>query len=78
VANRTIATGTYVVEAPCPECGQLVEVLVRLSSVLTIAQDDAPSLRVKCKGEAVGHYCGRGLQLTLAEDGVLDVEVSGG
>lgn len=64
--NRTIGTGTYIVEAPCPECGQIVSVLARLSSVLTVPQDDGPTLRLKLKGEAVPHSC-HVRQVTLEE-----------
>lgn len=66
MSNRTISTGTYIVEAPCPECEQLVSVLARLSSVLTVAQDDGPTLRLKLKGEAVPHSC-HVRQVTIAE-----------
>ena len=66
MSNRTISTGTYIVEAPCHECGQLVSVLARLSSVLTVPQDVGPTLRLKLMGEAVPHSC-HVRQVTLEE-----------
>lgn len=53
----TLQTGNYVVDAPCPRCGVVEEILVRISSVLTTPQDDAGSLRVKVKGKARDHDC---------------------
>lgn len=57
MSTPAIDTGNYLVRSPCPECGTVVEVFVRLSSVLTVPQDDPPQLRVKCKGETVPHSC---------------------
>jgi hypothetical protein len=64
-----IETGTFVVEAKCPECGGAVELLARLSSVLTVAQDEGASVRLKLKGEKVPHACRNGSQLSLLRDG---------
>lgn len=57
---KTLSTGNYLVEAPCPRCGVLEEILVRLSSVLTTPEDDTGSLRVKIKGKPRDHDCKQG------------------
>lgn len=59
-APKTLSTGVYVVEAPCPRCGVIEEILVSLRSVLTTPEDDPGSLRVKLKGKARDHDCKQG------------------
>lgn len=61
MSTKTIPTGTYLVEAPCPNCGVIEEVLVGLRSVLTTPQDDQASIKVSCKGKARDHNCGQTL-----------------
>jgi hypothetical protein len=59
VADRTprIGTGFVWVDAPCPECGALVEILAAVRSVLTVPQDDAATIRLRLKAKAVDHDC---------------------
>lgn len=67
---KTIETGTYLVEAPCPRCGVVEEILARLSTVLTTPQDDAGALRVKIKSKPRDHDCAQGRIADLRlEDG---------
>lgn len=54
-----VPAGLVGVEVPCPACGVLEFIAVRLSGVLTTPDDDTPSLRVKCKGKPLDHECGR-------------------
>lgn len=54
---QTIPTGVYLVEAPCPRCGVVEEILVALRSVLTMPEDDAGTIRVRVKGKARDHDC---------------------
>lgn len=59
MSDRTprIGTGYVTVDAPCPECGALVEILATIRSVLTVPQDDAGSIRLRLKAKAVDHEC---------------------
>lgn len=51
--------GTYIVDAPCPRCGSLESILIRLTSVLTEDTDsDVATLRARMKAKAVDHMCG--------------------
>lgn len=54
---KTLETGVYLVEATCPRCGAIEEILVSLRSVLTTPEDDTGSLRVRLKGKARDHDC---------------------
>lgn len=67
----TLSTGVYLVEAPCPRCGVIEEILVALRSVLTQPEDDTGSIRVKIKGKARDHDCKqqRLASVTVAGDG---------
>lgn len=56
-ATKTLSTGTYLVEAPCPKCGALEEILVSIRSVLTTPEDDTQQLKVRLKGKARDHDC---------------------
>lgn len=49
--------GVYLVNAACPRCGVIEEVLVRIGVVLTTPDDDLGSLRVRVKGKAREHDC---------------------
>lgn len=72
-ADRTprIPTGYVWIDAPCPECGALVEVLAVIRSVLTVPQDEAGTIRVRLKANAVDHECRNGVQAALLlRDGV--------
>lgn len=53
----TIDTGTYYVNAPCPRCGVIEEILVAVRSKLTIPQDEIGKLGVAVKGKARDHDC---------------------
>lgn len=55
--TKTIPTGVYLVEARCPRCGAIEEILVGISSVLTTPEHDTASLRVRLKGKARDHDC---------------------
>lgn len=52
-----IATGVYLIDAPCPRCGVIEEILVKLSAVLTTPEDDGSTIRVRLKGKARDHDC---------------------
>lgn len=60
-----IATGYVWIDAPCPECGALVECLAVIRSVLTVPQDDAGTIRVRLKSKPVDHECRAGVQVAL-------------
>lgn len=64
----TIGTGYVRVDAPCPECGSIAEVVARIGTTLTTPDDDVPTLRLRLKAKAVPHECraGRG-QLTITD-----------
>jgi hypothetical protein len=63
---ESIDTGVYMVNAPCPRCGVVEEILVAIRSVLTTPEDGPGSLRVKIKGKARDHDCP---QLRLTDGG---------
>ena len=63
-----VGTGYVWVDAPCPECGALVELLAVVRSVLTVPQDDPGTIRLRLKSKPVDHACRSGAQ--LAFDGV--------
>lgn len=63
--TETLQPGVYLVDAACPRCGVIEEVLVRLGVVLTTPDDDLGSLRVRIKGKAREHDC-RQQRLTVA------------
>jgi hypothetical protein len=65
--TSTIDTGTYFVNAPCPECGSIVEILANIASVLTVPQDDTPQLKVRLKAQAIAHNCRSGRQVSIEE-----------
>lgn len=50
--------GTHIVDVPCPRCGALESILVRLSGVLTEGTDDEAKLRLRAKSQARDHMCG--------------------
>lgn len=54
---KRLSTGVYLVDAPCPRCGVIEEILIALRSVLTQPEDDTGSLRVKVRGKARDHDC---------------------
>lgn len=60
MSTETLSTGVYLVEAPCPRCGVIEEILVSLRSVLTQPEDDAGSIRVRLRGKARDHDCKQG------------------
>lgn len=55
--SEKLLTGTYLVDAPCPKCGVIEEVLVSIESVLTLPQNSSGSLRVRLQGKALDHDC---------------------
>lgn len=52
-----IDPGVYVVDAACPRCGAIEEVLIRLGVLVTIPDDDIGSLRVRVKAKPRDHDC---------------------
>lgn len=56
---RTLTPGTYTVDAPCPDCGGIETLLLRVSVVRTSGTDDDTTIRVKSRSRAVDHACGR-------------------
>lgn len=56
--DAPLTIGTYVVDLPCPRCGSLETVLVRLSSVLTEGTDETATLRLRARAKAQDHMCG--------------------
>jgi hypothetical protein len=68
--SAPLTLGTYVVDAPCPDCGTLVELVLRLSTTLTTSTDEDPRLRLKARSTAVPHLCrraGNGRPVTIDE-----------
>jgi hypothetical protein len=63
----TLTTGTYWVDLPCPRCHALETVAVLLSAVLTTADEETPTLRLRTKSAPVDHQCGQGRMLTTDE-----------
>jgi len=55
--TRTLDTGVYLVDAPCPMCGALEPILVKIATVVTVPQDDVASMRVKLHAKAIDHMC---------------------
>lgn len=65
-----LGLGTFIVEAPCPDCGAVLELVLRLSSTRTTSTDDDPKVRLKARSTAVPHVCRRSSsarQVTVAE-----------
>ncbi|GAB3889013.1 hypothetical protein [Terrabacter terrigena] len=53
-----LSIGTHIVDVPCPRCGSLETILVRLSSVLTEGTGDDTTLKLRARSKAVDHMCG--------------------
>lgn len=75
MADTLVASGpqvlqpaVYLIDAACPRCGVIEEILVRIGVVLTTPDDSVGSLRVKVKGKAREHDCQQG-RLTAATFG---------
>lgn len=69
----TIPTGLHWVDAPCPRCGAIETVAVKLSSLLQVPDEDQASIRVRLKAKPVDHDCGQrrldvGLFAATADD----------
>lgn len=67
MSTESLDTGTYYVNAPCPRCGVIEEILVAIRSKLTIPQDEIGKLGVALKGKARDHDC-KQARLTIAPD----------
>jgi hypothetical protein len=63
--DKGLQTGTYLVDAPCPRCGVIEEILVSLQSVLTQPEGDVGSIKVRIRGKARDHDC-KQARLTVA------------
>lgn len=57
--DRALSPGTYTVDAPCPDCGGLETLLLRVSVVRTSGTDDECTIRLRARSRAVDHACGR-------------------
>lgn len=59
VANgpKSLDTGVYTVQAPCPRCGVIEDILVAIKTQLTTPQDAIGKLAVKLKSRGVDHDC---------------------
>lgn len=55
--TKTLQTGVYIVEAHCPRCGAIEEILVAIRSVVTIPELDLGKLAVRLKSKARDHDC---------------------
>lgn len=55
--RRTLDTGVYQVDAPCPICGSLEVILVRISTLVQVPQDDVAKIRVKLHSRPLEHLC---------------------
>ena len=53
-----LSIGTHVVDVPCPRCGSLETILVRLSAVLTEGTDEETTLKLRARSKAADHMCG--------------------
>lgn len=71
-----IGTGYVWVDAPCPECGALIECLAVIRSVLTVPQDDPGTIRLRLKAKPVDHECRLGVQAALFLRDALGLHVS--
>lgn len=65
-----LTPGTYTVSAPCPDCGTVEDVLVRIGVRRTADLDDGglAALRVTLKGKASDHECGGRFRQVTVED----------
>lgn len=75
----TLKTGVYYVDAPCPRCGAIEEILISIRSVVTIPETDTGKLAVKLRGKPRDHDCrqNRLTQLVDAETGEILGNVDG-
>lgn len=55
--TKTLETGVYIVEAACPRCGAIEEILVSIRAVVTIPEADLGKLAVRLKGKPRDHDC---------------------
>lgn len=53
----TLSTGTYIIQAPCPLCGEVDEILATIGSVATTPEHDTAQLKVQLKAKAIDHDC---------------------
>ena len=56
-AALAVLRPVYLIEAACPRCGAIEEILVGLRAVLTTPEDDMGSLRIRLKGKPRDHDC---------------------
>lgn len=52
-----IQPGVYLVDAPCPLCGVVDEILAKIGVTLTTSTDDIGSLKVRIKAKPREHDC---------------------
>lgn len=57
--DTPLTVGTYAVDLPCPRCGSLEAVLVRLTSVVTEDTDtDTATIKLRARSRSTEHLCG--------------------
>lgn len=54
---KTLQTGVYTVDAACPRCGAIEEILCSIRSVVTIPETDLGKLAIKLKAKPRDHDC---------------------
>lgn len=67
--TKTLQTGVYLIEAACPRCGAIEEVLVSIRAVVTIPEADLGKLAVRLKGKARDHDCRQVRMVVNADTG---------
>jgi hypothetical protein len=73
---QPLTVGTYAVDLPCPRCGSLEAVLVRLTAVVTEDTDtDTATIKLRARSRAAEHLCGSSRLLDAA--GQLTIGVAG-
>lgn len=67
--TKTLQTGVYIIEAACPRCGAIEEILVGIRAVVTIPENDLGKLAVRMKGKARDHDCRQSRLVVNVETG---------
>lgn len=65
---QSISEGLFLVDAECPQCGQVGAVAVRIDAVLKKVGAES-TLGVRCQSKAIEHYCGQKQMLINADTG---------
>lgn len=67
--TKTLQTGVYLIDAACPRCGAIEEILMSLRAVVTIPEGDLGKLAVKLKAKPRDHDCRQARMIVNAETG---------